>query len=114
MVLNLMPGIKRKLCTCAEQDKTKRNSKRLIVIAAAVVAALSLTTTAVASFGVFDWFKEKTDPDYSELLYPVETNSSIYDGVKLSAVAAANADDTAIIYLMLEDTEGCGRVQADT
>lgn len=114
---DLMLGIRKKLDE-KMPDNVKAESKRIrkplrfIGLIAAVVAAIGVTAAAI-SLGGFDWLREKANPPFGDVVKAVE-QSTESQGIKVTAVAAQNYSDMAMLYVTLEDTEGLGRVTEDT
>ncbi|SHI12453.1 hypothetical protein SAMN02745823_02579 [Sporobacter termitidis DSM 10068] len=108
---DLMSGIRHKLDVGTANPKTRCKPMRVLIVAAAVVAVLGLTAAA-ASLGGFDWLLKKANPPFGDAVKPIE-QSTISQGIKVTAVAAESSGDMAILYVTLEDTEHLGRVTED-
>jgi len=114
---DLMVGINKKLnekksgTVKAESDRI-RKPLRFIGLVAAVAAVIGITAAAI-SLGGFDWLLEKADPPFGDVVQAIE-QSAESQGIKVTAVAAQNYSDMAVLYVTLEDTEGLGRVTEDT
>lgn len=109
---DLMSGIRKKLDSGTANAKTRRKPMRFLIVAAALVAVLGITAAA-ASLGGFDWLLKKANPPFGDVVKPIE-QSTISQGVKVTAVAAESSGDMAILYVTLEDTQHLGRVTEDT
>lgn len=114
---DLMLGIRKKLDE-KMPDSVKAESKRIrkplrfLGLIAAVVAVLGITAAAI-SLGGFDWLLEKAKPPFGDVVQAIE-QSAESQGIRVTAVAAQNYSDMAVLYVTLEDTEGHGRVTEDT
>ncbi|WFA08873.1 hypothetical protein [Tissierella sp. Yu-01] len=109
----------------AEQVKTrlhKENTKIPIknhrhwtksAVAAIVMSVVLVATATATALGGFDWFIERFNPDFSEILEPVE-NYSEDQGIRMEVIGAQKYDNRAIVYLSLQDTTGQNRLTEQT
>jgi len=114
---DLMLGIQKKLDegmpdNVKTEPKRIRKPLRFLSLIAAVVAVLGITAAAI-SLGGFDWLMAKAKPPFGDVVKAIE-QSAESQGIKITAVAAQNYSDMAVVYVTLEDTEGLGRVTEDT
>lgn len=114
---DLLLGIRKKLDgkmpgSVHAKSKRIRRPLRFIGVIAAVVAVIGITAAAI-SLGGFDWLREKADPPFGDVVKAIE-QSVESQGIKVTAAAAQNYSDMAVLYLTLEDMEGLGRVAEDT
>jgi hypothetical protein len=111
----LAPEPEKPDCHTANAKKGRKPMRALIVgtaLVVAIVAALGLTMAA-APPGGYNWLMKKANPPFADVVKPVG-QSAVFQGIKATAVAAANSGDMAILYVTLEDTERLGRVAEDT
>ncbi|HYE11408.1 MAG TPA: DUF4179 domain-containing protein, partial [Patescibacteria group bacterium] len=85
---------------------TKKIKKRSLIIAAAICLCIMLSVPVIAaSIPTFNSFLYLVSPKIAQLLQPIEMISED-NGIKLEVVAAMNDDETAIVYLTLQDLTG--------
>ena len=82
------------------------------------VAALALSvmlgvTAAAATLGGFDWFIEKFNPSFGEIVEPVEAYCED-QGIRMEVIGAQKYDNMAVIYLSLQDVSGQNRLTEQT
>lgn len=113
---DLMLGIKKKLdektSVIVTGSKRIRKPLRFVGLVAAVAAVIGITAGAI-SLGGFDWLMEKAKPPFGDVVQTIE-QSAESQGIRVTAVAAQNYSDLAVLYVTLEDTGGLSRVTEDT
>ncbi len=82
-------------------------------VAAMVMSMLLAVTVTAASLGGFDWFIEKFNPSFSEIVEPVELYSED-QGIRMEVIGAKKYDNKAIVYLSLQDITGQNRLTEQT
>lgn len=92
--------------------KNHRRWTKSAVAAIAMSVVLVATATATA-LGGFDWFIERFNPSFSEIVEPVE-NYSEDKGIRMEVIGAQKYDNRAIVYLSLQDTTGQNRLTEQT
>jgi hypothetical protein len=80
---------------------------------AAIAMSVVLVVTAAAVLGGFDWFIEKFNPPFSEIVEPVEVYSED-QGIRMEVIGARKYDNMAIVYLSLQDISGQNRLTEHT
>lgn len=83
------------------------------VIAMSAVLVVSATAVA-AALGGFDWFIERFNPSFGEIIEPVEVSCED-QGIRMEVIGAQKYENKAIVYLSLQDISGQNRLteQAD-
>ncbi|WP_144512893.1 DUF4179 domain-containing protein [Bacillus sp. FJAT-22090] len=84
----------------------KRRSKKIIIVP--VIASLFLVFSvgvAAATSTSMNELVAKVSPEIALLLQPVEL-SSTDEGINMEVVAAMNDDDTAVVYVTMQDLKG--------
>lgn len=114
---DLMLGIRKKLdektlINVKAGSKRIRKPLRYIGLVAAVATVIGITAAAI-SLGGFDWLMEKTKLPFGDVVQAIEQGAES-QGIKVTAVAAQNYSDMAVLYVTLEDMEDLGRVTEDT
>ena len=84
--------------------------KRSITLVAAIIAAVALSTTAFAfAFGGFDWFLDRVDPAFGDIVEPMMVYSED-QGIQMTVLGAQKFDTMAIFYISLQDVTGENRL----
>lgn len=108
---DLMQGILSKMHD-ARAPKSKRRLLRPVIIAAAIVALLGGTAVAAVNGG-FDWLLGETEVPFGDVIEETyQTVSS--NGIDISIIAQKSYGDMSVLYLLLKDAEGLGRVGEET
>ena len=109
----LMMRIKEQMPTEDQSSKRrlekKMRIKKMIPLVAAMVTILTLSTTAFAALVGFDWFVERIDPPFAEVVEPVMMYSED-QGIRMTVLGAQTFDNMAIVYLSLQDVSGEDRL----
>lgn len=82
-------------------------------VAAVALAVLLVGTATAAAFGGFDWFIEKFNPTFGEVVEPVEISCED-QGIRMEIIGAQKFDNMAIVYLSLQDISGQNRLTEQT
>jgi len=110
-------GVRSTLHESNKQENNKNHvfrKRRFAPLIAAVVAVVALSTSALAySLGGFDWFIERVNPAFAEVVEPVMIYTED-QGIKLTVLGAQTFDNTAIMYLSVEDMTGQNRLTQST
>lgn len=83
------------------------------VVAAVSMSILLVAGTAAAALGSFDWFIEKFNPSFGEIVEPIEAHSED-QGIRMEVIGAQKYDNKAIVYLSLQDITGQNRLTEKT
>ncbi len=89
-----------------------RNRKRAIgkpLTVAAAICLMIFVPAMAAKISTFNSLLYRISPQTAQLLQPIELLSES-NGIKMEVVAAMNDDETAIVYLTLQDLSGGNRV----
>ncbi|MEK4426636.1 hypothetical protein [Solibacillus sp. FSL K6-1523] len=82
-------------------------------VAAIVMSLMLVVSVTAAAVGNFDWFIERFNPSFSQVIEPVE--AQIDDkGIRMEVIGAQKYDNQAIIYLSLQDITGQNRLTEQT
>lgn len=82
-------------------------------VAAIVMSFMFVVSVAAAAVGNFDWFIERFNPSFGQVIEPVE--AQIDDkGIRMEVIGAQKYDNQAIIYLSLQDITGQNRLTEKT
>lgn len=108
---NLTEQVKRRLKEETTQAKQQRMRKPLAIVAAA--SMILVVTAGASALGTFDWFIDKFNPSFSEVIEPVQTYSED-QGIRMEVIGAQKYDNQAIVYLSLQDTSGQNRITEQT
>lgn len=82
-------------------------------VAAAAMLAVCVFTAAAAVLGGFDWFMEKFNPSFGEIVEPVGIYSED-KGIRMEIIGAQKYNNMAIVYLSLQDVTGQNRLTEQT
>lgn len=86
--------------------------KKSIVTAAAMLLLFVFTAVAAVSGG-FDWFMEKFNPSFGEIVESVGIYSQD-QGIRMEVIGAQKYGNMAIVYLSLQDISGQNRLTTNT
>lgn len=88
---------------------------RWAISAAAAIAlsAVLVVTATAAALGGFDWFIEKFNPSFGEIVEPVEVYCED-QGIRMEVIGAQKYENMAIVYLSLRDISGQNRLTERT
>lgn len=82
-------------------------------VAAIVMSLMFVVSVTAAAIGNFDWFIERFNPSFGQIIEPVE--AQIDDkGIRMEVIGAQKYDNRAIIYLSLQDITGQNRLTEQT
>lgn len=87
-------------------------ARRSLAVAVAISAIL-LITVAAAALGSFDWFIEKINPSFREIVEPVEVYCED-QGIRMEVIGAQKYGNMAVVYLSLQDISGQNRLTEQT
>lgn len=79
-------------------------------VAISMVIAVGATATVL---GNFEWFMVKFNPDFQEIVEPIELHSED-QGIRMEVIGAQKYENRAIVYLSLQDTTGQNRLTENT
>lgn len=86
--------------------KTRKRVKKTVAIAAAALVSVMLSVTVMAAtVPSFNKLLEIVSPQMALYLRPIQL-TSIDDGIKMEVIAAMNDEDTAVVYLSMQDLTG--------
>ena len=104
-------GVKQQLHQGRQPQKFR--GKKMASIAAAILAVVVLSTTAFAlTMGGFDWFVERINPPFADIVEPIMQYTED-QGIRMTVLGAQNFDNTAIVYVAIQDISGENRLTAD-
>jgi len=104
--------VKNRILAEVMQEKTSGQmlrTKRVFPLIAAIVVILIASATAFAAFGGIDWFIERFNPPFAEVLDSVMAYSE-EQGVRMTVIGAQRFDNMAIVYLSVQDVSGENRL----
>lgn len=81
--------------------------------AAIAMSAVLVVTATAAALGGFDWFIEKFNPSFGEIVEPVEAYCED-KGIRMEVIGAQKYGNMAIVYLSLQDISGQNRLTEQT
>ena len=84
-----------------------RRGGRLLI--AALVLLVASTAALAVGLGGFDWFIERFNPPFAELIEP----SGVYaedQGIRMTVIGAQESSGMGIVYLTVQDVSGTGRL----
>ncbi|WP_313343742.1 hypothetical protein [Sedimentibacter sp.] len=93
-------------------DSYHRRWRRSVAAAVAMLAVCVFTAAAAVSGG-FDWFMEKFNPSFGEIVEPVGIYSED-KGIRMEIIGAQKYNNMAIVYLSLQDVTGQNRLTEQT
>jgi hypothetical protein len=82
-------------------------------VAAIVLSAMLVVTVAAAALGGFDWFIQKFNPSFGEVVEPVEVYCED-QGIRMEVIGAQKYGNMAIVYMSLQDISGQNRLTEQT
>ena len=94
-------------------DSPGRSPWTKSAVAAITMSFVLVVTASAAALGGFDWFIEKFNPPFSEIVEPVEVYSED-QGIRMEVIGAQKYDNMAIVYLSLQDISGQDRLTEHT
>ncbi|RRD94873.1 hypothetical protein EII17_06565 [Clostridiales bacterium COT073_COT-073] len=99
-----------KVNALSDFSETSPYYSRKKIIAAALILFLILgSTVTAAKLGSFGWLMETINPRYREVVEPVEAFSEDND-IRLEIIGAQKYENTAVVYLSLQDISGQKRL----
>ncbi|MDR1540540.1 MAG: hypothetical protein LBU32_21580 [Clostridiales bacterium] len=113
---NLARQVKSRLCEESPRTAAPRRVRwpRSATAAIAISAVLVVSTTAVAAtLGGFDWFIERFNPSFSEIIEQVEVSCED-QGIRMEVIGAQKYKNKAIVYFSLQDISGQNRLTNQT
>jgi len=107
IVRDEMPDIEKVRNNCHKQatsyaSRTTTGFKRFIPAVAALVMLFAVSTTAFAAVGGFDWFVQRFNPSFADIVKPVMVYSE-NEGIRITLVGARASGYMAVIYLAVSD-----------
>ncbi len=70
-------------------------------------------TAVAAALGGFDWFIERFNPSFGEIVEPVEVSCED-QGIRMEVIGAQKYGNSAVVYLSLQDISGQNRLTEQT
>jgi hypothetical protein len=99
--ISVSEGLKTKILN--KPYKSKKNIKRPLAIAAAFIMCISLSVSVLAATNKScNELLSIISPQMAQFLMPLNL-MSVDNGIKMEVIAAANDEDTSVIYLSLQD-----------
>lgn len=94
-------------------DAPRRARWPISAAAAVAMSAVLVVTGAAATLGGFDWFIQKFNPSFGEIVEPVEAYCED-QGIRMEVIGAQKYGSRAIVYLSLQDVSGHNRLTEQT
>lgn len=96
-------------------NKPIKNHRRWTksMVAGIVISLLLVVSVTAGVLGNFDWFIEKFNPDFGNIVEPVEVYSED-QGIRMEVIGAQKYENRAIVYLSLQDVTGQNRLTERT
>jgi len=83
--------------------------KRASLLAVALVLLLVSTAALAVGMGGFDWFMERFEPRFAEIVEPIEVYAED-QGIRMTVIGAQQFENMAIVYLSVQDISGENRL----
>lgn len=83
------------------------------VVAALAIMIIMTATAAAATLGGFDWFMQKFNPPFSQVVEPVGISAED-QGIRMEVIGAQKYGNKAIVYLSIRDVSGQNRLSEQT
>lgn len=109
----LTEKVKSKLHEETPNVSTWRVRWRKSAVAVAAMLVIFVFTAVAAVSGGFDWFIEKFNPSFGEIVEPVEIYSED-QGIRMEIIGAQKYSNMAVVYLSLQDVTGQNRLTEQT
>lgn len=96
-------------------NKHIRNHRRWTksMVAGIAISLLLAVSVTAGVLGKFDYFIEKFNPDFGNIVEPVEVYSED-QGIRMEVIGAQKYENRAIVYLSLQDMTGQNRLTEKT
>jgi len=116
IVRDEMPDMEKVRVNCHRQAATLSarravRAKRLIPVALSIFILFAVSTTVFAALGGFDWFMQRFNPTFAEVVEPVMAYSE-EQGIRMTVIGVAQFENMAVVYLSLQDITGANRLTA--
>jgi hypothetical protein len=117
IVRDEMPDFEKVRSNCHRQAASyePRNTvglKRFVPMAAALVMLFAISTTVFAAVGGFDWFVQRFNPRFADIVEPVMVYSE-GEGIRMTVIGAQRFEGMAIVYLSVTELTDANRLSAD-
>jgi hypothetical protein len=117
IVRDEMPDFEKVRSNCHRQAasyelKNTTGLKRFVPVAAALVMLFAVSTTVFAAVGGFDWFVQRFNPRFANVVEPVMVYSE-NEGIRMTVIGAQRFKGMAIVYLSVAELTDANRLPAD-
>ncbi|MEO4055160.1 hypothetical protein [Solibacillus sp. CAU 1738] len=110
----LVEQVKSKLHEESATIPARQNRRWAWSTVATIVLSVGIVASATAAaIGNFDWFIERFNPSFGEIIEPVEVYSED-QGIRMEVIGAQKYNNKAIVYLSLQDITGQNRLTEQT
>ena len=109
----LAEQVKRRLNEEIPRTAPRRVRWSMSAVAALALSVMLVVTAAAATLGGFDWFIQKFNPSFGEIVEPVEAYCED-QGIRMEVIGAQKYDNMAVVYLSLQDVSGQNRLTEQT
>jgi hypothetical protein len=112
-----MPDIEKVRNNCHKQavayaSKNTSRFKRFVPVAAVLVMFFAVSTTVFAAVGGFDWFVQRFNPRFADVVEPVMIYSES-EGIRITVLSAQSFENMAVIYLSVTEQTEANRLTED-
>jgi len=83
--------------------------RRVSFLAVALVILLVSTTALAVGLGGFDWFMERFEPTFAEVVEPIGAYAED-QGIRMTVIGAQEIGGMAIMYLSVQDVSGAAQL----
>jgi hypothetical protein len=105
--------VKRRLNDEISCTAPRRVRWSMSAVAALALSVMLVVTAAAATLGGLDWFIQKYNPSFGEIVEPVEAYCED-QGIRMEVIGAQKYDNMAVVYLSLQDVSGQNRLTEQT
>ncbi|MEG6521510.1 hypothetical protein [Desulfotomaculum sp. 1211_IL3151] len=98
---------------CGADPRRVRWANSMVAVIALSAMLVVTAAAAAAALGGFDWFIQKFNPSFSEVVEPVEISSED-QGIRMEVIGAQKYGNKAVVYLSLQDISGQNRLTEQT
>lgn len=105
--------VKRRLNDEISCTAPRRVRWSMSAVAALALSVMLVVTAAAATLGGLDWFIQKFNPSFGEIVEPVEAYCED-QGIRMEVIGAQKYDNMAVVYLSLQDVSGQNRLTEQT
>ncbi|MCL2202839.1 MAG: hypothetical protein FWB88_02725 [Defluviitaleaceae bacterium] len=112
-----MPDVEKVRSNCHRQAASYASGntvglKRFVPVVAALAMLFAVSTTVFAAAGGFDWFVQRFNPCFADIVAPVMVYSE-NEGIRMSVIGAQSFEGMAIVYLSVTELTDANRLDMD-